>query len=199
MFLAPPAVSGATASCCLEQKGLTPPSAAHSTGMNSANYLFNHVYEPSVRLSQVGFSAMMKRLSCEASRLSFSISASWCGLPLPALFFPPPPMFRRRTSVFLHLFLLRKSLQRALVSPIEQRGLRCSTGGQRRLRKETVSCQGWWLEAAKRSLDPWSQTVSSLFSALRAPTITLSSSVASHPSPGTHASSLQLLRPARLC
>lgn len=89
MCTAPPAVSGATASCCLKQKGLTAPSAAHSTGMNFANNLFNHVYELSVRLSQVGFSAMMKSLGCEAGRLSFSISASWCGLPLPALFFPP--------------------------------------------------------------------------------------------------------------
>lgn len=77
------------ASCCLKQKDLTAPSAAHSTGMNFANNLFNHVYELSVHLLQVGFSAMMKRFGCEASRLSFSISASWCGLPLTAVFFPP--------------------------------------------------------------------------------------------------------------
>lgn len=52
-------VPQATASCCLMQKGLTVASAARSTGMNFANSLFNHVYGLSVRLSQVGFSAMM--------------------------------------------------------------------------------------------------------------------------------------------
>lgn len=155
MCTAPPAVSGATASCCLKQKGLPAPSAAHSTGMNFANNLFNHVYELSVHLSQVGFSAMMKSLGCEAGRLSFSISASWCGLSLPALLFPPPPMFRRRTGTFLGLVLLLKSSQRAFVFPTGQRGCRSSTGNKMTV-VEIASGQGWWLEAAKLSLDPWS-------------------------------------------
>lgn len=37
-----------------------------------------------------------------------------------------------------------------------------------------MSCQGWWFEADKLSLDPWSWTVSSLFSVLRALSVTLS-------------------------
>lgn len=52
-------VPRATASCCLKQKGLTTPSAAHSTGMNFTNNLFNHVYGLGVHVSQVGFSVMM--------------------------------------------------------------------------------------------------------------------------------------------
>lgn len=65
-------VPQATASCCLTQKGLTVASAARSTGMNFANSLFNHVYGLGVRLSQVGFSAMMKRLGCESQQVEFS-------------------------------------------------------------------------------------------------------------------------------
>lgn len=68
----------------------------------------------------------------KASRLSFPISASRCGLPLPAL---SVTVSRRRTSMLLHLGLRLKSLLRAFVSPIEQRGLRCSTGKQNRLRQ----------------------------------------------------------------
>lgn len=122
---APPAVSGATASCCLKQKGLTAPSAAHSTGMNFANNLFNHVYELSVHLSQVGFSAMMKSLGCEAGRLSLLVWSSPACSPL-----PPPPMFMGGPSMFLGLFLLLKSSQRAFVFPTGQRGLRSSTGNK---------------------------------------------------------------------
>lgn len=69
--------------------------------------------------------------------------------------FPPPPMFKRRTSMFLGLFLLLKSLQRAFVFPTGQRGLRSSTGSKMKV-VEIASCQGSWLEAAKLSLDPWS-------------------------------------------
>lgn len=119
MGTVPPAVPGATASCCQKQKGLTAPSAAHSAGMNFANNLFNHVYELSVRLSQVGLSVVMKRLGCESQQVELSPSVAFHRL-LSA--FPPPPVFERRTSMFLQLCLLLKRLQRAFVSPTEQRG-----------------------------------------------------------------------------
>lgn len=57
--------------------------------------------------------------------------------------------------MFLGLFLLLKSLQRAFVFPTGQRGLRSSTGNKMKV-VEIASCQGSWLEAAKLSLDPWS-------------------------------------------
>jgi hypothetical protein len=45
VHVAPLAVSEAIASCCPQRKAVTVPSAAHSTGVNFANNLFNHVYD----------------------------------------------------------------------------------------------------------------------------------------------------------
>lgn len=64
-------VPRATASCCLKQKGLPAPSADHSTGMNFANNLLNHVYGLGVHLLQVEFSAMMQRLGSESQQVEF--------------------------------------------------------------------------------------------------------------------------------
>lgn len=94
--------------------------------------------------------------------------------------------------MFLQLCLLPKSLQRAFVSPTEQRGLRCCTGKQNGLREQRA-VKGGGYEQLNRALVSGPQTVAFLFSVLSVSAVTLSLTFASHPILGTRASSLQLL------